>query len=201
MYTVLIRCYSQIVTSGFFFIIALIDSLGGPTRVNNFLSSLNIKPIDQKNLKSMERRAGQKIEEVAKRSMELAATETYKLEMENVAHEEMMEATGQMGGIIDNLGAGIMPDASPSLSTRIATVPLKPEVFNSPTEQNADNTLYNFQSAAASSACTPLNQQKVKKTGKRQIKNKTMKKNIAPSFPCRTRTGMSLAGISVDLIV
>lgn len=37
-------------------------------------------------------------------------------------------------------------------STRIATVPLRPEVFNSPTEQNADYTLYNFQCAAASSA-------------------------------------------------
>uniref|UniRef100_A0A8W8HR21 Uncharacterized protein n=1 Tax=Magallana gigas TaxID=29159 RepID=A0A8W8HR21_MAGGI len=57
--------------------------------------------------------------------------------MENVAHEEMMEATGHMGSIIDDLGVGIMPDASPSLSKRIATVPLKPEVFNSPTEQNA----------------------------------------------------------------
>lgn len=98
-----------------------------------------------------------------------------------------MEATGQMGDIIDDLGVGIMPDASPSLSTRIATVPLKPKVFNNPTEQNADNTLYNFQSAAASSACTPLNQLKVKKTVKRQIKNKTVKRNIAPSFPCRTR--------------
>lgn len=81
MYTVRIHCYSQIVTS-IFLMIAMIDSLGGPNRVNNFLSTLNIKPIDQKNLKSMERRAGQKIEEVAKRSMELAATETYKLEME-----------------------------------------------------------------------------------------------------------------------
>lgn len=60
--------------------IAMIDSLGGPNRVNNFLSTLNIKPLDQKNLKSMERRAGQQIEVVAKRSMELAAT--YKLEME-----------------------------------------------------------------------------------------------------------------------
>lgn len=81
MYTVPIHCYSQIVTS-VFLMIAMIDSLGGPNRVNNFLSTLNIKPIDQKNLKSMERRAGQKIEEVAKRSMELAATDTYKLEME-----------------------------------------------------------------------------------------------------------------------
>lgn len=27
----------------------------------------------------------------------------------------MMEATGQMGSIIDDLGVGIMPDASPSL--------------------------------------------------------------------------------------
>lgn len=33
----------------------------------------------------------------------------------------------------------------------------------------------------------------MKKTVNRQIKNKTVKRNIAPSFPCRTRTGMSLA--------
>lgn len=39
---------------------------------------------------------------------------------------------------------------------------------------------------------TSLNQQKVKKTVNRQIKNKTVKRNIAPSFPCRTGTGMSL---------
>lgn len=61
--------------------ITMVDSIGGPNRVNNCLSTLDIKVIDQKNLKSMERRAGQKIEEVAKRSMETAATETYNLEM------------------------------------------------------------------------------------------------------------------------
>jgi hypothetical protein len=61
--------------------IAMIDSIGGPNRVNNFLSTLNIKPIDKRSLKCMERRAGNKIEEVAKRSMETAATETFKMEM------------------------------------------------------------------------------------------------------------------------
>lgn len=33
----------------------------------------------------------------------------------DVAHKEMMEAAGQMGDIIDDLGVGIIPDASPSL--------------------------------------------------------------------------------------
>jgi len=31
--------------------LAMIGSLGGPGKVNNFLSTLNIKPINQKNLK------------------------------------------------------------------------------------------------------------------------------------------------------
>ena len=38
---------------------AMIDSLGGPKRVNNFLSTLNLKPVSNKNLKKMEVRAGE----------------------------------------------------------------------------------------------------------------------------------------------
>ncbi|XP_053400079.1 uncharacterized protein LOC123542175 isoform X3 [Mercenaria mercenaria] len=41
---------------------AMIDSLGGPVRVNNFLSTLNVKPICNRNLKKMEERAGEAIE-------------------------------------------------------------------------------------------------------------------------------------------
>lgn len=62
--------------------IVMIDSLGAPNLENNILSTLNIKPIDQKNLKSMECRAGQKMEEAAKQSKESATTETYKLEID-----------------------------------------------------------------------------------------------------------------------
>lgn len=62
--------------------IVMIDSLGAPNLENNILSTLNIKPIDQKNLKSMECRARQKMEEAAKQSKESATTETYKLEID-----------------------------------------------------------------------------------------------------------------------
>lgn len=63
--------------------IVMIDSLGAPNLENNILSTLNIKPIDQKNLKSsMQYRAGQKMEEAAKQSKESATTETYKLEID-----------------------------------------------------------------------------------------------------------------------
>ena len=60
----------------------MIDSLGGADRVNNFLSVLNLKPISQKNLKAIERRAGYFVESVAKSSMETAATDSFQREME-----------------------------------------------------------------------------------------------------------------------
>lgn len=36
----------------------MIDNLGGTDRVNNLLAALNMKPVNAKNLKVMERRAG-----------------------------------------------------------------------------------------------------------------------------------------------
>lgn len=46
--------------------LAMIDSLGGPDRVNNLLSTLNIPTINNKTLMVMERRAGENVEAVAK---------------------------------------------------------------------------------------------------------------------------------------
>ena len=60
----------------------MVDSIGGPVRVNNFLSTLNIPEIQSKNLKHMERRAGDLIETVATESTRTAADEAFKAEME-----------------------------------------------------------------------------------------------------------------------
>ena len=46
----------------------MVDSIGGPVRMNNFLSTLNILEIQDKNLKLMKRRAGDLIETVATES-------------------------------------------------------------------------------------------------------------------------------------
>ena len=62
----------------------MIDSLGGPVRVNNVLSTLNLKTINVKNLKSMENRAGRTVEMVSKESTHAAANEAFKQEMEYV---------------------------------------------------------------------------------------------------------------------
>lgn len=59
----------------------MIDSIGGPTRVNNMLTTLNLKSISDKNLKKMERRAGVFIEEYASGSMKHAAQKSYNDEM------------------------------------------------------------------------------------------------------------------------
>ena len=59
----------------------MIDSLGGPKRVNNFLTALNLKPVSNKNLKKMEVRAGEVVELVAKESAQSAAKQAYISEM------------------------------------------------------------------------------------------------------------------------
>ena len=60
----------------------MVDSIGGPVRMNNFLSFLNIPEILDKNLKLMDRRAGDLIETVATESTPAAANEAFKTEME-----------------------------------------------------------------------------------------------------------------------
>ena len=59
----------------------MIDSLGGPNKVNNLLAALNIPTISNSKLKKMERRAGKSIEKVAADSMKTAAQDAYQKEM------------------------------------------------------------------------------------------------------------------------
>lgn len=61
--------------------LAMIDSLGGPDKVNNLLSTLNIPTINNKTLMVMERRAGESVEAVAKVTTKKAAEEAYHVEM------------------------------------------------------------------------------------------------------------------------
>ncbi|XP_053374280.1 uncharacterized protein LOC128545997 [Mercenaria mercenaria] len=94
---------------------AMIDSIGDPVRVNNFLSTLNIQPIVNSNLKKMERRAGDVVEKVAQQSAAAAAKDAFTKEMEDVAQVETDEAAKSMEGVIDDLGVATFPDSSPSL--------------------------------------------------------------------------------------
>lgn len=59
----------------------MIDSVGGPSKVNNLLAALNIPTISNSKLKKMERRAGQIIEKVATESLKTAAQTAYQEEM------------------------------------------------------------------------------------------------------------------------
>lgn len=65
-----------------FIFTAMINSIGGPVKVNNMLSTLNIPPIGEKNLKCMERRAGEVVEKVAGMSTLNAAKEAFEMEMQ-----------------------------------------------------------------------------------------------------------------------
>lgn len=59
----------------------MIDALGGPQIVNNVLTTLNLPSISHKNLKVMERRAGEMIEEFADNSMEQRGREAFEAEL------------------------------------------------------------------------------------------------------------------------
>lgn len=93
----------------------MIDSIGGPVKVNNMLSTLNIPPIGEKNLKCMERRAGEVVEKVAGMSTLNAAKEAFEMEMQDIAKEESKEAIQSMGAVDEDLGVYPLPDASPSI--------------------------------------------------------------------------------------
>lgn len=62
-------------------LVAMIDTLGGPQRVNNFLTTLDLPYISHKNLKVMERRAGHIIENFAEKSMANARKTAFEKEM------------------------------------------------------------------------------------------------------------------------
>uniref|UniRef100_K1Q499 Mutator-like transposase domain-containing protein n=1 Tax=Magallana gigas TaxID=29159 RepID=K1Q499_MAGGI len=97
---------------------AMIDSLGGPDRVNNVLAALNLKPISQKNLKMIERRAGNFVESIAKSSMSKAAKDSFELQMEDVGNEESKKAQEEMGEEIDGLGVNEKAGLSPGKFTK-----------------------------------------------------------------------------------
>ena len=59
----------------------MIDTIGGSGKVNNFLATLNVKPIPKRNLQKMERRAGQFVEAVAETSVKKAAQTAFQQEM------------------------------------------------------------------------------------------------------------------------
>lgn len=63
----------------------MIDSLGGPQRVNNFLTTLDLPYISHKNLKVMERRAGHIIENFAEKSMTNARKTAFEKEMSDIS--------------------------------------------------------------------------------------------------------------------
>lgn len=62
-------------------IAAMIDSIGEPQRVNNCLTTLDLPSISHKNLKCMERRAGNLIEAYAYISMASATEASFDAEM------------------------------------------------------------------------------------------------------------------------
>jgi hypothetical protein len=59
----------------------MIDSVGGPQRMNNILATLNLPTISHKNLKVMERRAGAMIETYSDENMKNESRKAFAEEM------------------------------------------------------------------------------------------------------------------------
>ncbi|WAR11343.1 hypothetical protein MAR_025523, partial [Mya arenaria] len=92
----------------------MIDGLGGSGKVNNMLSTLNIKPVHRNNLQAIDRRAGSYVENVPAKSTRKAANEAFVSEMKDVAEEESATAMNTMDNYVEYLGVGLLPDSSPS---------------------------------------------------------------------------------------
>ena len=59
----------------------MIDSIGGPQRADNILTTLDLPSISHNNLKAMERRAGQMIKDYAEKSMANATKVSFDTEI------------------------------------------------------------------------------------------------------------------------
>lgn len=59
----------------------MIDSVGGPQRMNNHFSTLDLPIINNRSLKTMERRAGNIIEQYAEENMKKESKMAYEKEM------------------------------------------------------------------------------------------------------------------------
>ncbi|XP_052777814.1 uncharacterized protein LOC128215134 [Mya arenaria] len=165
---------------------AMIDGLGGSSKVNNMLSTLNIKPVHRNNLQAIERRAGSYVENVAAKSTRKAANEAFVSEMKDVAEEESATAMKTMDNYVEYLGVGLLPDSSPSTRTRIeqawSTAPddgwtdIDEEHGGIPIRPHRKNT------------CRRRTHQHIFPIEKSQSR-----KRLSVLFPCKTRHGMSCA--------
>ncbi|XP_069129806.1 uncharacterized protein [Argopecten irradians] len=163
----------------------MIDSLGGPDRVNNFLSILNMKPISNPNPKKIERRAGGFVEEIAKISTENAAKEAFQREMEDIATEEsasILESNVVPGDdYLDDLGTWALTDASPSVNTA---------------SSSSQHAATSHKHRSKSSTFTPVNFKPAKRKHRQRSSkgetspNKT-RKRLLGQFPCQKRKGMT----------
>ncbi|XP_062596795.1 uncharacterized protein LOC134258284 [Saccostrea cucullata] len=154
---------------------AMIDSVGGPQRMNNFLATLNLPTINNKNLKVMERRAGEMIEKFADENMRNESQKAFREEMGEVAAQEM---DSNADFYDKELGVAIIEDefeGDPSLIEKCNM-----GAFDLLTESN---------SASPQLPAKPM--PVVKKVGvDRTASAKTKKKII---FPSQTRSGMTVA--------
>ncbi|XP_053392723.1 uncharacterized protein LOC123542269 isoform X2 [Mercenaria mercenaria] len=186
---------------------AMIDSLGGPRRVNNMLATLNLKTVSDANLKKMEIRAGDVVEKVSTESSRAVAEEAFKNEMETIAHAESQDAQVGMSGLIEDLGVCPLPDSSPVSQLRLHD----DELDWTDTESDDENTCSYIEhveqnvpetaSLPDNSCSTPLDNRipvpppvhtpKLHRTLPKQARK--AKVRLLPKYPCRTRSGMSVA--------
>ncbi|XP_062601776.1 uncharacterized protein LOC134263439 [Saccostrea cucullata] len=176
---------------------AMIDSIGGPDKVNNILSTLNIPTISSKILKSMERRAGEVIEEVARKSTNNAALEAFKMEMQEIAKDESEEALSTMGPVVEDLGVCPLPDASPSIR-QVFSAAFDEVTGDCAADQNKDDIVDvgddEWEDLPTEGISPPL--KPPYKLKKKLVRKKTSRSSKstkrALQFPCKSRSGMTV---------
>ncbi|KAK3100488.1 hypothetical protein FSP39_020887 [Pinctada imbricata] len=84
----------------------MIDNVGGPQRMNNCLTTLDLPPINNRSLKVMERRAGKLIENFADENMKAESKRAYEKEMSEIFQSEQQAFEEE----ICDLGVAVIED-------------------------------------------------------------------------------------------
>ncbi|KAL4236603.1 hypothetical protein ACF0H5_004987 [Mactra antiquata] len=168
--------------------ISMIDSVGGPNNVNNFLSTLNIPTINPNKLKKMERRAGTYIEKVAAKSTTSAAKLTFDIEMKDIALEETWKAEASMEIIQPDLGVALLPDSSPNFRALVQSCTATADDIDWSDDDGAENECHKHEGLVS-------HKRKKRSAGYLVARQKVSAacKRLVDRFKCKTRKGMSCA--------
>ncbi|XP_045210249.2 uncharacterized protein LOC123561735 [Mercenaria mercenaria] len=153
----------------------------------------------------MEVRAGDVVEKVSAESSRAVAEEAFKNEMETNAHAVSQDAQVGMSGLIEDLGVCPLPDLSPVSQLHddgLEWTDTESDDENScieHVEQNVPETACLPDNSCSTQLDSrmplppPVHTPRLHRMLPKQVRKAKVRLDLLPKYPCRTRSGMSVA--------